>query len=159
MARLLRMLWRFRGALATGRSGFTGEIATALDTLIRSNPVTRAGMRGYRLAILVLIIFAITEAAVGLAVAITFGDTTFGLVIGAVLIVGALVTGWQAWIWAAGLRFLREHADPARRVPMSELPSRLKSLADEAAATSAPLAEALRGVAREASAAPTKGPV
>jgi hypothetical protein len=152
LPRLVRHLWRLRGRFEEQQGNLLSEIATAVDTVVDSNPVTRAALRAYRLAMRTLLLAALVGVLAGAALAIGFRDSTLGLVAGLVLIAGSLFLGWQWWLWSAGLRLLKEHVDPARRVPLRELPAHLVRLADEVRPTSGQVAselEELAGLVRD----------
>jgi hypothetical protein len=148
VTRLVRQLWRVRGRFEGQYAGVLSEIATALDTLIETNPVARAALRAYRLAMRALLAAAVLLVVAGLALELGLRDSTVAVVIGIVLIAIGLFVAWQWWIWSLGLRLLREHVDESRRVPPGELPGRFASLASEARPASSRVADELQRLAQ-----------
>ena len=148
LPRIVRHVWRLRRRLEGPQAALTSELATALDSLIQATSLGRAALRTYRLAMGFVLVVAILLVAAGGGVELGFRDSSMGLVIGIVLIVLGLVAAWQWWTWSAGLRFLKEHVDPERKVPLAQLPSRFASLGREVAPTSATLGQELEELSR-----------
>ena len=149
LPRIVRHVWRLRGRLERQQAALTSELATALDTRHPGDAArprraahlpARDGLRARDRDP--------ARLAGGLGVELGFRDSTAGLVIGIVLIGLGLFAAWQWWTWSAGLRFLKEHVDPARKVSLSELPSRVASLGREVTPTSAKLGQELEQLSR-----------
>jgi hypothetical protein len=148
LPRIVRHVWRLRGRLAGPQAALTAELATALDTVIQATPIGRAALRTYRIAMGFVLVVAIALALAGAGVELGFRDSSAGLVVGIVLIALGVWAAWQWWTWSAGLRFLKEHVDPARKVPLAQLPSRFASLGREVAPTSETLGRELEELSR-----------
>ena len=148
LPRIVRHVWRLRGRLERQQAALTSELATALDSLIQATAIGRAALRTYRLAMGFVLVVAILLVVAGGGVELGFRDSRPGLVIGIVLIVLGLVAAWQWWTWSAGLRFLKEHVDPARKVSIAELPGRFATLGREVMPTSAKLGQELEELSR-----------
>lgn len=131
-------------------------MATALEAVIESNAVTRAGFTAYRATMRTLVAIAVVDVVAGVVLILVFRDSPLGLILGGFLIACAAVVLWWQYVWSAGLRFMKEHVDPARRVPVSELPARLAALAKEADPISTRLADELGALAKR-TATPTQG--
>jgi hypothetical protein len=141
-------VWRLRGRLEAQRTGVLTELATALDSVLNAHPLGRAALGAYRLAMRALLAAAVLFVLAGAALGIGLRDSTFAVVVGIALAAGGVFLGWQWWTWSLGLRFLRAHTDPARRVPPSQLPGRFAQLARDTRPTSASLSRELDELGR-----------
>lgn len=131
--RLLRALWRYRGAIAAHGDRYQVEIATAVHTALAHNIGGRVALAGYRGVMRLLLLAAIAAGVLTLLAALVLwviaGDWWF--LVAAPLLVLAL---WLAFLrarWGAPLDWLTEHADTTRQLPLTALPGRLREVAAE----------------------------
>ena len=148
LPRIVRHVWRLRRRLEQQQAALTSELATALDTVIQATAIGRAALRTYRFVMGFVLAVAILLVLGGAGVELGFRDSTAGLIIGIVLIALGLFAAWQWWTWSAGLRFLKEHVEPERKVSIAELPGRFASLGREVMPTSETLGRELEELSR-----------
>ena len=130
--RLLRAVWRYRGRIEAHGDQYQAELATAVSTALDERIAGRVAIRGYRLAMRLLLVGAIALAALAVILAALLWRANAWLALLALpVLVGAAALAWWRLTWGAPLDWLTEHADPDRVVPLRELPTRLRALAAE----------------------------
>lgn len=154
--RILRALWRYRRTITAHGDRYQTEVAVAVRSAIEANLIGSVGLTGYRMTMRTLMVGAIGLVIVGLLLALALWQVTPLLVLLALVPVAAgLLLLWWRFTIGAPLDWLDEHDDPARSVPLAELPSRLHELAIETrsiANVPARLADELDALARESAA-------
>lgn len=132
LVRLLRAIWRYRGQLAAHGDAYQAELATAVRTQLDAGLGGRVALTGYRFAMRLLLFGAITVALLAVLVAVLLYRVEPPLaLLGILVAIPAVALGWWRLVWGRPLDWLDEHADPARTVPLEELPTRLRALAAE----------------------------
>lgn len=128
---LMRGLWRYRGELEEHQRAWLVEAATATRTLVDSSWLGRSALWLYRWAMRALLAACVALLVIAAAILVPLHEHWWALVLAAPFILGAIVCGWKWFVFGAALRMLDEYADPQRKLPMSELPARLRELAAE----------------------------
>jgi hypothetical protein len=130
--RLLRALWRYRGRIAGHSDRFQAEVATAVRTALEQALAGRLALRGYRIAMRVLLIVGIVLVVGAIVAGVLLRHHA---AIGALVVIVLLGPGIWALVlrfaWGAPLDWLNEFDDPAREVPIAELPARLRDISRE----------------------------
>ena len=145
----MRHVGAAQAAWSSSRPADLGSSPTALDTVIQATAIGRAALRTYRFVMGFVLAVAILLVLGGAGVELGFralhgradhrhrADRA-----------RPVRRRGQWWTWSAGLRFLKEHVEPERKVSIAELPGRFASLGREVMPTSETLGRELEELSR-----------
>lgn len=130
---LIRALWRYRGRIAQHGGAYQSELATAVKTALDARFIGRFAFATYYALMTVLLVLAVIAWIITVVVALVLGFTAgwWWATIAILPAIGAGVLTYWRLSWGGPLDWLNEHADPARRVSLVELPANLRALAAE----------------------------